>query len=55
MKEDYPRTLLELEERFSTVAACIECLRKLRCPNGLVCLQDNSNLDPLEEDFDHYM
>ena len=39
MEEDYPRTLMELEERFSTEAACLEYLRKLRWPNGFVCPQ----------------
>jgi transposase-like protein len=39
MKEDYPRTLMELEERFSTEAACMEYLRKLRWPNGFICPQ----------------
>jgi transposase-like protein len=39
MKEDYPRTLIELEERFSTEAACIEYLQKLRWPNGFICPQ----------------
>lgn len=37
MEEDYPRTLLDLEARFSTEAACIEYLEKLRWPNGFVC------------------
>jgi transposase-like protein len=37
MKEDYPRTLLELEERFSTEKACINYLQKLRWPNGFDC------------------
>ena len=39
MEEDYPRTLMELEERFSTEAACMEYLRKLRWPDGFVCPQ----------------
>lgn len=37
MKEDYPKTLLELEERFSTEAACVEYLRQLRWPQGFIC------------------
>jgi len=37
MEEDYPRTLMELEERFSTEAACINYLQKLRWPSGFVC------------------
>ncbi len=37
MEENYPRTLMELEEQFSTEAACMEYLRKLRWPNGFVC------------------
>lgn len=37
MVEDYPRTLLELEERFSTQGACIEYLRRLRWPDGFIC------------------
>ena len=39
MKEDYPRTLMELEARFGTEAACIEYLQKLRWPNGFICPQ----------------
>ncbi len=35
--EDYPRTLLELEERFSTDEACREYLFGLRWPEGFVC------------------
>jgi transposase-like protein/predicted RNA-binding Zn-ribbon protein involved in translation (DUF1610 family) len=35
--EDYPRTLSELEERFSTEEACRKYLAKLRWPNGFVC------------------
>lgn len=37
MGEDYPRTLLELERRFSTEAACAEYLASLRWPAGWVC------------------
>ncbi len=35
--EDYPRTLLELEQRFSTDAACREYLFALRWPEGFIC------------------
>jgi transposase-like protein len=35
--EDYPKTLLELEERFSTEAACRQYLEQLRWPDGFVC------------------
>lgn len=35
--EDYPRTMLEFEERFSTDAACAEYLFKLRWPEGFSC------------------
>lgn len=35
--EDYPRTLMELEKRFSTDDACRDYLRALRWPNGFVC------------------
>ena len=37
MEEDYPRTLLELERRFSSEEACIEYLAKLRWPSGWKC------------------
>ncbi len=37
MQEDYPKTLLEFEDRFNTQAACLEYLRQLRWPNGFVC------------------
>ena len=37
MHEDYPRTLLEMEEWFSTEAACVEYLQQLRWPGGFVC------------------
>jgi transposase-like protein len=39
MKEDYPRTVLELEERFSTEDACRDYLLHLRWPDGFVCPQ----------------
>ena len=35
--EDYPRTLVELERRFSTEETCREYLEKLRWPEGFVC------------------
>lgn len=35
--EDYPRTLMELERRFSSEEACREYLWGLRCPQGFVC------------------
>jgi transposase-like protein len=35
--EDYPRTILELEERFHTEDRCREYLAKLRWPEGFVC------------------
>lgn len=35
--EDYPRTLLELERRFSTEDACREYLAALRWPEGFLC------------------
>jgi len=35
--EDYPRTVLELEDRFSTEDACREYLACLRWPDGFIC------------------
>ena len=35
--EDYPRTLRELESRFSTDQACREYLARLRWPDGETC------------------
>ncbi len=35
--EDYPRTVLELEDRFRTEEACREYLLQLRWPDGFVC------------------
>ena len=35
--EDYPRTLMELEQRFSTEEACREYLWTLRYPEGFLC------------------
>jgi transposase-like protein len=37
MKEDYPRTVLELERRFCDDAACRDYLFALRWPEGFVC------------------
>src|ERR1017187_7275636 len=37
MSEDFPRTLLELERRFSNEEACAEYLAALRWPGGWVC------------------
>ena len=37
MAEDYPRTLLELERRFSDESACRAYLCALRWPEGFVC------------------
>ncbi len=35
--EDYPKTLLEFEQRFATEEACFEYLFKLRWPEGFRC------------------
>lgn len=35
--EDYPRAVMELEERFSTDEACRDYLAQLRWPDGFVC------------------
>lgn len=37
MKEDYPRTLIELEQRFATEDVCRDYLTKMRWPMGFVC------------------
>ena len=37
MGEDYPRTLMVMEERFSSEAACRDYLAALRWPRGFVC------------------
>lgn len=37
MKEDYPRTLIEFEKRFSSESACIDYLMALRWPEGFRC------------------
>lgn len=35
--EDYPKTLLEFEERFATEKACLEYLFNIRWPDGFSC------------------
>ena len=35
--EDYPKTMVEFEERFATEVACREYLRQLRWPEGFQC------------------
>jgi len=35
--EDYPKTLLEFEKRFTTEEACREYLYQIRWPNGFAC------------------
>jgi transposase-like protein len=37
MVEDYPRNLMELEQRFNREEACVEYLAGLRWPNGWIC------------------
>lgn len=37
MREDYPRTLPELEKRFSSEQACREYIFMLRWPEGFIC------------------
>lgn len=37
MDEDYPKTLLELEQRFGIEDACRQHLTQLRWPNGFIC------------------
>lgn len=37
MQEDYPRTIIELEDRFSDEVACRDYLARLRWPAGFVC------------------
>jgi transposase-like protein len=39
MGEDYPKTLLEFQERFATEAACRDYLVALRWPDGFECPQ----------------
>ena len=36
--EDYPRTILELEERLATDEACLQYLAQLRWPEGLTLI-----------------
>ena len=36
-EEDYPKTLIEMEDRFNTEAACLDYLRQLRWPEGFIC------------------
>ena len=43
MDEDYPRNILELEERFATEEACREYLARLRWPDGFVCPRCGAN------------
>lgn len=42
MDEDYPKTLLEFERRFSTADDCRGYLLALRWPNGFICPQCSS-------------
>ena len=35
--EDYPKTLMEFESRFSTEEACVDYLVQIRWPDGFVC------------------
>jgi transposase-like protein len=37
MAEDYPKTMMDMENRFNTEAACIEYLLQLRWPDGFLC------------------
>jgi transposase-like protein/ribosomal protein L37AE/L43A len=37
MSEDYPKTLMEMEKRFSNNDACRDYLARLRWPNGFIC------------------
>jgi transposase-like protein len=39
MDEDYPRTILDLESRFSDEGACLRYLAALRWPEGFVCVR----------------
>ena len=34
---DYPRTLQEFDQWFATEQACLDCLQRLRWPDGFVC------------------
>jgi len=42
--EDYPRTLSEFEDRFTTEQACLAFLSELRWPTGFVCPQCASSV-----------
>lgn len=39
MLEDYPKTLIEFEQRFNTEEACVDYLSELRWPEGVKCLR----------------
>lgn len=41
--EDYPKSLLEFEDRFATEKACLEYIRKLRWPEGFYCPRCENN------------
>ena len=41
--EDYPKTMLEFEERFRTERACLEYLFNIKCPNGFLCIRCGRN------------
>ena len=43
MVEDYPKTILDLEQRFATEDACREYLFRLRWPDGFVCPRCQGN------------
>jgi transposase-like protein len=43
MAEDYPRTLLEFEDRFGTDQACRDYLIQLRWPHGFICPHCGAN------------
>ncbi|MGN7612240.1 transposase, partial [Magnetococcales bacterium HHB-1] len=43
---DYPRTMLEFEERFADEKACWEYLLRLKWPDGFVCPQCGAKDDP---------
>lgn len=34
---DYPKTVVEMRDRFSTEEACRSYLAELRWPNGIIC------------------
>ncbi len=35
--QEYPKTMLEFEQRFATEEACQEYLYQIRCPQGFIC------------------